>query len=74
MSIKYYYQVLNVAKKYNTTPVQILLNWGLSRGYSIIPKSARPERIKANLTIIKLDQKDIDEITNIGKESTIRVW
>ncbi|KAG2228260.1 hypothetical protein INT45_011052, partial [Circinella minor] len=65
--------VLNVAKKYNTTPVQILLNWGLSRGYSIIPKSARPERIKANLTVIRLDQKDIDEITNIGKDSTIRV-
>ena len=65
---------MNVAKKYNTTPVQILLNWGLSRGYTIIPKSATPERIKANLTVIKLDQKDVDDIASIGKESTIRVW
>ena len=65
---------MGAAKKYNTTPVQILLNWGISRGYSVIPKSVTPERIKANLTVITLEQEDIDAITNIGKENPIRVW
>ncbi|KAI7850957.1 xylose reductase [Circinella umbellata] len=65
--------VLNAAKKYDTTPVQILLNWGLSRGYSVIPKSVTPERIKANLTVIKLEEEDVDTITNIGRENPIRV-
>ncbi|KAG2228289.1 hypothetical protein INT45_011081 [Circinella minor] len=65
--------VLNAAKKYDTTPVQILLNWGISRGYSVIPKSVTPERIKANLTVIKLEEEDVDTITNIGRENPIRV-
>ena len=65
---------MNAAKKYDTTPVQILLNWGLSRGYSVIPKSVTPERIKANLTVIKLEEEDVDTITNIGRENPIRVW
>ncbi|KAI9270616.1 NADP-dependent oxidoreductase domain-containing protein [Phascolomyces articulosus] len=65
--------VLNAAKKYNTTPVQILLNWGVSRGYSVIPKSVTPERIKANLTLIPLEKEDIEEITKIGREHPVRV-
>lgn len=31
--------IIKLAKKYKRTPVQILLNWGLSRGYAVIPMS-----------------------------------
>lgn len=27
-------KVLEAAKKYNKTPVQVLLNWGIARGYT----------------------------------------
>ena len=32
--------VLDLAKKYEKTPIQILLAWGLGRGYCVIPKAA----------------------------------
>ena len=30
----------SLAKKYNKTVVQIMLNWGLCRGHAVIPKAA----------------------------------
>lgn len=34
--------VKELAVKYNATAAQVLLAWGLSRGYSVIPKSVTP--------------------------------
>jgi len=31
--------LLSIGKKYNKSPVQIMLNWGISRGYAVIPKA-----------------------------------
>lgn len=31
--------IRNLSKKYNKTASQILLSWGLTRGYVVIPKS-----------------------------------
>ncbi|KAI8145466.1 NADP-dependent oxidoreductase domain-containing protein [Fennellomyces sp. T-0311] len=66
--------VLKAAEKYNATPVQVLLNWGLSRGYTVIPKSITPERIEANTIQFKIDDEDIEAITNIGLENPHRVF
>lgn len=33
--------VVSLAQKYSHTPVQIILNWGLCRGYAIIPLSSQ---------------------------------
>lgn len=32
--------ILSLAQKYKKKPVQILLAWGLRRGYSVIPKAS----------------------------------
>lgn len=38
--------VKEVAAKYpDATPAQVLLSWGLSRGYSVIPKSVTPGKL-----------------------------
>jgi diketogulonate reductase-like aldo/keto reductase len=37
-----------LAQKYGKTPAQIVLRWHLEHGFSAIPKSFRPERIKEN--------------------------
>jgi diketogulonate reductase-like aldo/keto reductase len=50
----------------------VLLNWGINRGYSVIPKSVTPSRMKENLVYFEMDQKDIDAITEIGRKSPIR--
>lgn len=66
--------VLDIAKKYNKTPVQVVLNWGVNRGYGVIPKSVTASRIKDNLHYFKMDQQDIEKITCLSREKTIRTW
>lgn len=66
--------VLDIAKKYNKTSVQVVLNWGVNRGYGVIPKSVTASRIKDNLHYFKMDQQDIEKITCLGREKTIRTW
>jgi diketogulonate reductase-like aldo/keto reductase len=50
----------------------LLLNWGINRGYAVIPKSVTPSRMKENLVYFEMDPKDIDAITEIGRKSPIR--
>ena len=37
-----YPEVIEIAKKLNATPAQVLIAWGTKRGYSVIPKSITP--------------------------------
>ncbi|OBZ84280.1 Aldehyde reductase 1 [Choanephora cucurbitarum] len=64
--------ILDLAKKYNKSPQQILLNWGVNRGYAVIPKSVTPSRIEANLEYFKMDQEDVDAITALGHGDIVR--
>ncbi|KAI7905138.1 NADP-dependent oxidoreductase domain-containing protein [Cokeromyces recurvatus] len=65
--------IFELAKKYNKTPVQILLNWGVNRGYAVIPKSVTPSRIKDNLTYFKMEDDDIEAVTALGRKNPIRI-
>jgi len=62
--------VKNLAQKYRKSPAQVLLSYGLSRGYSIIPKSQNFERQVENFDIFdfKLRDEEIEELSklNIG--------
>jgi diketogulonate reductase-like aldo/keto reductase len=41
-------RLVNLCKKYNRTPAQIVLNWHLQHGISTIPKSSKKERLIEN--------------------------
>jgi len=41
--------VLELAKKYNKSAAQIILNWSVARGTVVIPKTVTPSRAKENL-------------------------
>ena len=43
--------LIKLAKKYEKTVPQIILRWGIQRGFIVIPKSEDPIRIKQNLSI-----------------------
>lgn len=58
--------VLNLATKYQKTPAQICLAWGLSRGYCVIPKAASDQNQKANLEALSLKLTD-DEVSEVIK-------
>jgi 2,5-diketo-D-gluconate reductase A len=53
-----------IAASHNVTPAQVVLRWHLEHDIVVIPKSARPERLKSNLDIFGFTLT-ADEITRI---------
>ena len=41
-------EIAKIAKKNGKTAAQVLLQWGLQHGTSVIPKSSNPKHIKVN--------------------------
>lgn len=60
--------VLDLAKKYDKTPGQILINWALQRNTIVIPKSVTPSRIKENMEALnfKLEKEDVEKLTGLN--------
>ncbi|KDN46461.1 erythrose reductase 3 [Tilletiaria anomala UBC 951] len=65
-----YPEVQEVAKRLGADPGQVLIAYGIHRGYSVIPKSVTPSRIKANFEQITLSEHDYNEIASIFEKRT----
>ena len=50
----------DLASKYNKTIAQVVLRWDLQKGVNTIPKSSKPERIKANANLFDFELSDED--------------
>jgi 2,5-diketo-D-gluconate reductase B len=63
--------IVELAKKYNKTPAQIILNWIMARGMIAIPKSSKLERIKENFESLdfEIEQEDLAMIDSIPEGS-----
>jgi len=61
--------VQNIAQKHRVTAAQVVLRWGLQRGYSVIPKSEQEDRIKQNLDLFSftLTEEDMADIAGINQ-------
>ncbi|KAG6893102.1 hypothetical protein C0993_001994 [Termitomyces sp. T159_Od127] len=64
--------VLEVAKKLNATPAQVLVAWGVYRGYSVIPKSVKQDRIISNFKQVELSKEDYEKISSLGHNNYTR--
>jgi 2,5-diketo-D-gluconate reductase A len=56
-----------IATRLNVTEAQLLLRWGLQHGYSVLTKSSKPERIRANINLFDFeisteDMKILDQL------------
>ncbi len=62
-------KIIEIAEKYKKTPAQIILNWGISRGIVVIPKSTSEERLMENMQSLEfeLSTEDIQQITNLNR-------
>ena len=62
--------VINLAKKYNKTIGQIILNWHIHLGLIPIPGTSNTERMKENLAAIefKMEDSDYDLISSLDKQ------
>lgn len=60
--------ILNLAKKYNKSPSQIVLRWHIENGFIVIPGSKNIEHVKENLDIFdfSLTEEDMKEIAKIN--------
>lgn len=56
--------LLKIANKYNKTGAQILVRWALQQGFSVIPKSNNPTRIKENCEVydFEISGEDIEAL------------
>ena len=58
--------LVKLSNKYNKSPAQIMLKWGLHNNYNIMPRSSNKEHIKENISLdFIIDKTDIEELNNI---------
>ncbi|KAM7216232.1 NADP-dependent oxidoreductase domain containing protein [Rhypophila decipiens] len=56
--------ILSIAKDKGRTPQQVILLWGLKKGWSVLPKSVTESRVKANFDLDGWDLTD-EEVAKI---------
>jgi diketogulonate reductase-like aldo/keto reductase len=59
--------VVELSKKYEVSPAQVILNWIMARGIIAIPKSNTPERIADNFNSLnwQMEKEDIEKMNSI---------
>lgn len=65
--------IIEIAKKYGKTPVQVVLRWDLQKDVITIPKSASKERIISNAQLFdfELSSEDIKQIDALDRDERI---
>ncbi|KAI0633831.1 Aldo/keto reductase [Trametes polyzona] len=68
-------KIVDIAKKYNKDPAQLLVRWSLQRGFVPLPKSAQPSRVITNADVFDFeiseeDMKALDALDR-GKDGAI---
>ncbi|CAB4253755.1 similar to Saccharomyces cerevisiae YDR368W YPR1 NADPH- dependent aldo-keto reductase [Maudiozyma barnettii] len=59
--------VIEVAKKNNVTPAEVVISWHVQRGYVVLPKSVNADRITSNLKTFSLSDEDFKAVSDISK-------
>jgi diketogulonate reductase-like aldo/keto reductase len=61
--------ITGLADKYDKSPAQVMLRWGLQQGRSVIPKSTKPHRIAENIDVFDFQLTD-EELSAIDALDT----
>ncbi|KAM3421652.1 hypothetical protein BST61_g2037 [Cercospora zeina] len=56
-----------IAEKGGNTLAQVLIAWGIRRGYVVLPKSSTPSRIESNFKSIDLSDEDFEAVNAVAK-------
>lgn len=55
-----------IADKNGVSLAQVLIAWGLKRGYAVLPKSSNPARILSNAQLISLSDEDFEAVNKVA--------
>ncbi|RYP15192.1 hypothetical protein DL766_009462 [Monosporascus sp. MC13-8B] len=66
-------RIVRIAERNGRTPAQILLNWNISRGNIVLPKSLTADRILSNMESLgfTLSPGDLAELDALGSENYV---
>lgn len=56
-----------IAKKRGSSLAQVLIAWGLKRGYVVLPKSSTPSRIESNFKFTGLSDDEFRAVNDVAK-------
>jgi 2,5-diketo-D-gluconate reductase A len=58
-----------MAQKYGVSEAQVLLRWGLQKGYAVLPKSTKEERMRQNIDLFsfEIDDEDMEALAQMDK-------
>jgi diketogulonate reductase-like aldo/keto reductase len=62
--------LVDLAKKYDKSPAQILIRWSLQHGLVVIPKSIRKDRIRENIQVFdfQLEETDMKLLKSLNED------
>jgi diketogulonate reductase-like aldo/keto reductase len=55
--------IVSIAQRFEKTPAQVLLAWGIQRGTAVLTGSVTPSRIRENFDVTALPESVIQEIS-----------
>ncbi|KAI3622895.1 hypothetical protein CBS14141_004228 [Malassezia furfur] len=64
-----YPQVATIASRRKVSPSQVLIAWGVRRGYVVIPRSSNPEHIVNNYEQIELSDEEYKQVSSLVDEA-----
>lgn len=56
----------NIAERRGFTLAQVLIAWGIRRGYVVLPKSSTPSRIESNFKSVELTDEDFADVNAVA--------
>ncbi|KZZ92237.1 Aldo/keto reductase [Ascosphaera apis ARSEF 7405] len=59
--------LLKIAEEANATLAQVLIAWGLKRGYAVLPKSSNPARIESNFKYLELTEEQFAAVNKVAE-------
>lgn len=62
-----------ISKRLNVSEAKLLLRWGLQRGYAVLTKSSKPERIRENLQVFdfEIGEEDMKLMNDLNQNQPI---
>jgi diketogulonate reductase-like aldo/keto reductase len=60
-------ELIGIAERKGIALAQLLIAWGIKRGYVVLPKSGTPDRIKSNFCLVELNEEEFEAVNTVAK-------